>query len=186
VKRHLIAGVFVAVLLTAGVASAQEKGQLGLAMGFPTSVAFVWHPTENLGVRPDITFSHTSNDAEGAGAFDSDNSQFTVGVSALFYLHKIDNLRPYLSPRFAYGRISSTTDVTSLTGLPSFELTANSYSGSGSIGAQYAVSRRFSVFGETGLTYSHQHAESKSSETTSQSSDAFSTRSSVGVILYFK
>jgi hypothetical protein len=185
VKRHQIAGVLTCLLLTAGAASAQEKGQNGIAMGFPSSIGFMWHPSENIGLRPEVSFARISNDTN-SGTFSSSGHtwNFTVGASGLFYFHKIESLRPYFSPRFTYGHATSTSDGASDVVNGSTELTLNTYTTSGSIGVQYAISRRFGVFGETGITYSHLTQES--SFGTEGSSDAFGNRSAVGVILYFK
>jgi len=185
VRRQLIVMLCSAILLTAGVSSAQEKGQSGLATGFPAAIAFMWHPSENIGLRPEVSFARTSIDTEsGAFSASSHSWNFTVGVSGLFYLHKIDNLRPYVSPRFTYGHTTSSSDAASDVVNGSTDVTLNTYTTSGSIGAQYAISRRFGVFGETGLTYSH--VTQDSSFGTEGSNDVFGNRSAVGVILYFK
>jgi hypothetical protein len=67
-----------------------------------------------------------------------------------------------------------------------FESTIRSSSSSifGSFGAQYALGRRFSVFGEVGLGYSRQSLRSPLSQTRSEA-HAVTTRSGAGVILYF-
>jgi len=185
VKGQRIFWVVIGLALTAGSAAAQEKGQNGVAMGFPSAIAFMWHPTENVGLRPEVGFARTSSD-NNSGTFSSSGHTWnvTVGVSGLFYFHKIDNLRPYFSPRFTYGHATSTSEGASDVLNGSTELTVNTYTTSGSIGAQYAIGRRFGVFGETGIAYSHLTQDS--SFGTEGSSDAFGNRSAVGVILYFK
>ena len=58
------------------------------------------------------------------------------------------------------------------------------FSGAGSFGAQYAMGSKFSVFGEVGLGYSRSISPTSSiySKTTSTT---WSTRTGVGVIVYF-
>jgi hypothetical protein len=185
VKRLQIAGLFTCVLLIATSAAAQEKGQNGLAMGFPSAIAFMWHPSENVGLRPELSFARTSSDTDSNSFSSSGHAwNFSVGISGLFYFHKIDSLRPYVSPRFTYGRTSSTSDGALQAINSTVEATADTYTTSGSIGVQYAISRRFGAFGETGIVYSHLTQDS--SVGTKGSSDGFGNRSAVGVILYFK
>src|SRR5688500_4380567 len=177
--------VVVLVLLSPLTANAQERGQTGLTMGFPTSVGFIWHATDRLAIRPEITFSSFSSESENNILFlgdddedDNGGSAFTTVVSALWYLRPAENnVRPYLSPRFTYGR-ASTDDLGP-------ESTA--WSLTGSFGVQYTPVRRFAVYGEVGFGRS----QSESTLSTpigdlSQETTSWSTRSAVGVIFYFR
>ena len=68
--------VIVLSLLSAAVSEAQEKGQSGLTMGYPGSIGFLWHPTDRVGIRPEIAFGLSSTDSSNsfrvtAGIWDS-------------------------------------------------------------------------------------------------------------------
>ncbi len=181
------------LLLTSAAASAQEKGQTGLTMAFPASVGLIWHVSDHVALRPEVSFSFSkaSTDSSTSPVASSvDGSSFAVGLSGLFYLRKWEGLSTYVSPRFSYGRTSTTvtTSVTlslppgftggSISNSPS-ENTSSIYSVSGSFGAQYSLSRKFGVFGEAGLGYTDQRSSSSSKAHT------FGTRAGVGVLFYF-
>lgn len=181
----------VAVLLFVSLpAAAQESGQVGVAMGYPGSIGIIWHASDRMAIRPDFNLTKTTS--ENTGGFSGskvDGWALGFGLSALIYTGKKDNLRTYFSPRFAYGRSSTDSDSSSSTS--SSETTANSYTFSGSFGAQYSLSRRFSVYGEAGLLYSRNDATFKSSAllsgvtTGTTTSHGFGTRGAVGVVVYF-
>lgn len=93
---------------------------------------------------------------------------------------KWESLSTYLSPRFVYNRLS--------TGPSALATRANNYSITGSFGTQYALSRRFGVFGEVGIGYSHGDQETETTSTSFYSSttiDSWSTRTGIGLMLYF-
>lgn len=176
------------LLLNGGSALAQDRGQVGLAMGFPVSIGLIWHPTERIALRPEFSISGISTEQTitiSPIQSDTESSLYNIGISGLFYVSQSDNLRTYLSPRLAYGRLSSTIE-NALTG-PS-DSTTKTTSFSGSFGAQYALHRRFGVFGEVGLGYSGSTSRSEVgiAGEVRVDADAWSTRGGVGVILYFK
>src|SRR5262249_7962888 len=105
-----IAAAFL-MLLAASLASAQEKGQIGLGMGYPASVLFLWHGTARPPVRPETAFWAwgTATGSVRGGGWSSG-----VGVSGLLYAGKWESLKTYVSPRFTYNRSSSTTTTTLL------------------------------------------------------------------------
>jgi len=168
-------------------AVAQEKGKAGVTMGFPGSVGLLWHVTEDIAVRPEFSFAWSSSEA-GTGA--SDGSTVSTGASVLFYLRKWDDLATYVSPRYAFGRTTSTSD-SDFAG--ESERTSRSHLISGSFGAQYWLGQRFSAFGEVGLAYTRGTSETDidlppglpPSLLTDVTSSSFATRSAVGVVFYF-
>ncbi len=175
-------------LLTASPAAAQEKGQVGLAMGYPGNVAAIFHASESIAIRPDFAFSTSSTTSTySSTSSTNDNTSYGVGVSALFYAGKWDSLHAYFSPRFGYAH--SGTDVSGSSGSTGTS-TSSTYTFSGSFGAQYALGRRFAVFGEAGIAYSHLTGESSSSASTLASSsgtgNSWSTRTAIGGIFYLK
>jgi len=163
-----------------------------------------------LTVRPDLTFSQSSGDSTSptllilgdatpvvnAGSSSLNHSkQVSVGLSALFYVGRWDALRTYVSPRFAYGRGTSSSSALAST----TDLRSSNYVTAGSFGAQYALGRHFGLFGEVGMNYTTAtttvsasvtfpvglSSSSVSSASSVQHMHGVSTRSSTGVIFYF-
>ncbi len=193
--RHEWIGITVlaSTLAGAGPAAAQEKGQVGLVAGYPASIGVLFHVSDGVALRPAFTFSVTSSTNSYIGASQDQQSaetdSYSIGVSidALFYVKKWDNLRAYVTPGFSYGHGSSTSSN------PSFmytnESTGNSYTVQGSFGAQYALSRRFSVLGEVGLAFGDANSKNVPVGGTggsTSSSKAFGTRGAIAVVFYFK
>jgi hypothetical protein len=171
-------------------ANAQEAGQIGITMGYPASIGVVWHVSDGVAVRPEISFSRSSSDNE----FSSDTTTVSAGASGLFYLSRWDQVRAYVSPRFSYGHATSESG-----GTLGLSLKSSTYNVVGSFGAQYTPHKRFAVFGETGVGYSHStssstyaipslllEGRSPTRPTTTSTLTGFSTRTGVGVVFYFK
>ena len=177
----LIVGTMMAAAST--TAFAQEKGQVGITMGYPSSVGVVWHVSDKLAVRPELSFAQSSSEVTvsglPSGTANTDGWNFGTGVSGLFYVRTQDQLHLYVSPRWTYSRVTSNSVAS--------DITATSWSIAGSFGAQYALSRHFAAFGELGLAYTHARATSTpvlpiSSEAVGHTTG---TRTGVGVIVYF-
>ena len=167
---------------------AQEGGQVGLTMGFPTGAGVIWHATGRIAVRPEITFSQVTSRAELTlpnASTETSNRALGVGASLLWYFGSSDgNVRPYLSPRIVYNR--STSDDSRSSPDDDDEEPVGSLEVSGSLGVQYTPSRRFGVFGEVGFSREHtERTRSFPDLTVTTSVTSWSTRSAVGVILYF-
>jgi hypothetical protein len=193
------------ILFLPGTGSAQSTPKIGLSMGYPAAIGVVWHVTDGVALRPEISVSKSTSEFIGSSITFSSGSlvpvttttttttdawQVSAGLSALFYLSRHDALRTYLSPRWAYTRVSSspsssnsaaTTTLTGTTGHANFV--------SGSFGAQYAISDRFSAFGEVGLaftrTVSSPLVNSSFLTVGGSTSTNIGTRSGAGVIVYF-
>lgn len=179
--------VVCAGVLAANTAAAQERGHTGLAMGIPASLSVIWHATDRFALRPEFTVTKASSESTTTSGTTTSTDALGVGfaISALYYLAKTDNLSTYVSPRFSYSRNTVDAETDSTFALfPRTETTARSIGLAGAFGAQYAVSRRFGVFGEVGVQWSDQHAEA---DTTDAESNGwtFAPRTAVGVILYF-
>lgn len=162
-------------------ASAQDKGDAGLTISVPTAVGVIWHASDRLAIRPDFTFGLSETDGEGSLP-DISSRSFTLGIGALLYTHRWDELRTYFSPRFTYSYsiadIDNSTDGT--------DSTLSGWGFSGSLGAQYSLGSRFGVFAEAGLLYSSQQSESSSLfGVTERTTWTFGIRTAVGGILYF-
>jgi hypothetical protein len=167
-------------LCTAAAASAQDKGDAGLSVSAPQAIGIIWHASERLALRPDVTFGFSETDGEGVG-LDVSSKSFGVGISLLLYTRRWDDLRLYVSPRFTYSRASSDVD-NSLDGADS---TFSGWGLAGSVGGQYALGTRFGVFAEAGLSFASQESETASIFTTNRSTWSFGTRTAIGGILYF-
>jgi len=195
------------LLYLCGTAHAQEAGQVGVSLGYPPAVGVVWHVTERVAVRPDISFSTGSTDrptpdisilGESIGSGRSSSTTVTAGVSGLLYLWRWDKLGAYVSPRYSYSHLTSNSGSTF-----AIDSGNSNYTVTGSFGAQYQIHQRFAVFGETGFGYSHSTSTVSStsvvylvspalpnivpSVSTSQTvSRSWATRGGAGVIFYFK
>jgi Tfp pilus assembly protein PilE len=141
--------------------------------------------------------NHTSTPSKPATAATTtttttttDAWQVSAGLSGLFYLSKHDALRTYLSPRWAYTRLSSSPSSTNSAATSAVTGTSGHVNVvSGSFGAQYAISDRFSAFGEVGLaftrTVSSPLVNSSFVTVGGSTSTNLGTRSGAGVIVYF-
>lgn len=176
-RRDRVIMLFVCAISITSAAFAQESKKFGVVMGSVLGV--LWQPTPSVAIRPEISFSHNSTKNETSQASSTNSSlSLPLAVSALFYMAEHDHLRTYVSPAFTYQRNSSESSL-NVTNPP-----ANTYGFRGMVGAQYAISERFSAFGEIGIGYAHVKTPNSSNTATSTSS-GWSSRSGVGVILFF-
>jgi hypothetical protein len=193
--RANVLGVVMATAMAAP-AAAQERGDVGVTMGYPAALGVVWHVTDRVALRPDVSLTWTSSESTntltvfpGVAPITStsavESQSTSLGLSALVTLHRSDRFRLYLVPRAAWVR--STVDLDGgLAGEATVDTTTDGWLASGGFGGQVAVHDRFAIFGEAGVQYSSQQATS--SLTTSRSRDetrTFGLRSAVGVTVYF-
>ncbi len=182
-KARLLPIILFAIMLVPCTALAQERGHTGLVMGFPTNIGFIWHATDTLAIRPEVAFTHASGESESSvfgRSSSGDSDSLSVGASVLWYRGKIDNVRPYVAPRFNYGWASSEISSNAT------PVESRAFSVSASFGAQYAPARRFSVFGEIGYGFSRSTSEIDTPISSNKSTTkTWSPRSAVGVIFYF-
>lgn len=171
------------VLLAAGTASAQDTKKVGITMGYPSSVGLLWHVSDKVAIRPELSFGGGSSETTGSGlSVNSDNFTVVTGASALFYLHTDDKLRTYVAPRFIYSHTSTTADSSTIMPLSS-EQTGDATGVQGLFGAQYGLGSRFALFGELGFGFTHTTQKSSLSPTKG-TSDSWGTRSAVGIVFY--
>ena len=171
-----------AALLPAG-AAAQEQHKVGIVMGYPASLGVLWHASDKIAVRPELTLSGSSTETSSSSLdIEGDGWNLGTGVSALFYLRTEDRLKTYFSPRFTYTHASSTSSASGVT-TSELKQTTNTVGVSGSFGAQYAVGDRFTVFGELGFAFSHLHSKS-SLAPSSGSGNGWGLHSGVGIVFY--
>ena len=180
-KRVALA-VVAGVTLVTVPAHAQEAGQVGITLGYPASVGLIWHATDSVAVRPEVSFAFGTSETH-SGVFDTEGDSTTlgVGVAALFTLRKWDEVRAYAGPRFAYGRTTSSSENI-LDGVT--ELNSTTYELAGLFGVQYTPHRRFAVFGEVGIGYTNRETETGES-VASLESRSWGTQTGAGIIFYF-
>jgi hypothetical protein len=174
-----------AVLLgpAASRAAAQDRADVGITMGYPASVGLIWHATDRIAVRPELSFERRDTDDVGAASASTNTWLLGLGVSGLFYLRDWDQLHAYVSPRYSYHRASTSTVLSGISN-QEIELRTTTHTFAGYFGAQYELGDHFGVFGEVGFAYS---TASGSSSTFSAAADtsSYGTTSGVGVIFYF-
>ena len=165
-----------------GTASAQDDQRVGLTMGYPGAVGVLWQINDRIAIRPEIDFSRVTVKSETTSTlFPNDQDETTSriirpAVSALIYLSRRDQLRTYVTPRFAYA--SSDTSQS--------EQSSSAYTVSGSFGAQQQVGGQFAVFGELGLEYTRRTSTlSATTLSLTTRSRSIASRAGVGVVLYF-
>lgn len=166
---------------TAPPAGAQDHGRVGLTAGYPGDVGVLWHASDSIAIRPSFTFTHSSGDSASGGA--SSGWASGVGVSALFYVKKYDNVRTYVSPQFTWSHGSTALQSTAFTtvGITSTNTTTG---GGGAFGAQYTPSAHFAVYGEAGVAFSHQKTSLSGPNTFSSTGNSWGTFAGVGVVFY--
>lgn len=184
----------VAALLFAVPAAAQESGQVGVAVGYPSAIGVIWHVSDNVALRPDFTFSRTG--AESVSPSTGETSSWSVGfgISGMFYTGKVrDDVRLYVTPRFAYSRGQANSETEGAFPHAS-DSDSDAFTYSGAFGVQYSPVRRFSVFAEAGVQYLTAESTSTATSTSPFSSSvatsktnqsAFGLRTAIGVVLYF-
>jgi hypothetical protein len=177
------------LLLVPALSHAQERGQVGLTMGVPAAAGVIWHVTNRIAVRPEITFAQVTSRAEVSlpnASTETTSRQLSYGASLLWYFGSSDNVRPYVSPRIAYSRITTEDSRPSLPGADDDDDDpAGTLAVSGSFGVQYTPSRRVGLFGEVGIARAHtEQSRSFPGIAVTTSVTSWSTRGAVGVILY--
>lgn len=174
-SRFVRASMLTLLVLAPSAAAAQEERPLGLSMGYPSSVALLWHTTDRIAIRPELTFSTVSSDTDTT---DLDGHAYTAGVSLLFYTMQRDALSTYVAPAYLFGRSSNESSS-------GFETTGRVHQVNGSFGVQYRLGERVRVFGETGLSLSKTTNEIDDIFESESSVTRFGTRGAVGVVFYF-
>lgn len=100
------------LFLTCRTAGAQDAGKTGVTMGYPASIGFIWHASDKVAIRPELSISGGSSESSPSSfAAENDTWSLGTGVSVLFYLDSYDHLKTYFSPRFTCSR--NTTESTS-------------------------------------------------------------------------
>jgi hypothetical protein len=175
---------FAASVFSTDSAYAQDTRSFGVTMGYPASIGVLWHLTENVALRPELGFNHTSSETETTSPIgvntSSDGNFVATGISALFHFARWDMTRAYVVPRYAYSR--STASISGPFTGTDVDQTATAHAFGVSFGAQHGLGERFAIYGELGLSYETSATEALASELRR---NTVGTRSGVGVVVYF-
>jgi hypothetical protein len=147
----------------------------------------VWHVSDHVAVRPEVSFLFSAVDVDDASANESTSGTVGLGVSVPLAIKRWGDATAYVAPRFAYTRATSDS------GGPQdlrLESVATTYGGGGSFGLQYLLGDRFAIFAETGFSYARSSSgtESDSPAVTlprKTRSRSTGTRSAIGAGFYF-
>jgi hypothetical protein len=170
--------------LGATPAAAQDRGKVGITIGFPAAIGVLWRVNDKVAVRPELALSGNSSESTSS-SFESEAEGWTIatGASVLLYLNTYDNLRTYFTPRFTYSRLSTTSESEGPFTNPTTKTTGNSVGATGSFGAEYSLGNKFAVFGEAGFGFSHSTTTS-STAGVKVTGNTWGTRAGVGVIFF--
>jgi hypothetical protein len=191
-------------LLVVGVcrpAFSQDDPTLGLVVAYPASVGVLWQVTDRVALRPDVSWSWSSTESTTSIttgsppqtlSFESSSTghSATYGISGLVTLKQQESLRLYVGARAAYLRASTTfaNPSVSFPGGVTVNMRNTRSTGpafAGFFGGQYALNRRFAIFGEAGLAYQSSETSTTGDPLMSGATESASTRSGVGVIFFF-
>ena len=195
IETRVTTALTVCALLAAASAGAQTAtaqaipfqdpgNRIGITMGYPSTFGVVWELNDRLALRPEVSFTIGTSEATAAGISGTSSDTWSVGfgVSALIYLTKWEALRTYVAPRFTYSRGTSSVE----TGFGGDnDLESEGILLNGLFGAEYALHRRFSVFGEVGVGFSSGETRLSAPVNGKTETTSFGTRTGVGVIFFF-
>jgi hypothetical protein len=125
------------LVLAASVADAQDKRRVALDFGYPPAFAVLWHASESLVLRPDVTFVHIGGD-------NASTWRFGIGGSALFPVRQQGSLTTYFGPRVGYSWYSESDSPTE-------------WSIAGIFGARFSLDKGLGISAETGIVYDKIH-----------------------------
>lgn len=186
--RSAIVVAILAVFLCPTSGAAEER-RLGLVAGWPGSIGAIWHVMPQVAVRADASLSSDSTETVGSGpaaaTTATEVSEREVGVAAIVFLRAPSSqLRPYVSARLGHERTS--VDATIAVSSFSQHSVTNAVAPSGALGAHYALSSRFAVFGEVGASYTARDGTSTvAASRTRSSGHTWSSHSGFGAVFYF-
>jgi hypothetical protein len=157
----------------AGAAWSTASAQIrpALVIGGAGPVGFLWE-AGGVAVRPDLSFNTTTSTGFAGGTTVS--VQFTIGLSAILYLREWDGLRAYGMGRLAYGRTNNVTPPAKL------------YTADLGFGTQYALTKRFAIFGEVGPRFFEVDQGALSATTNPTKSQTWSINHRLGLLFYLR
>lgn len=205
-RQSAVAVLAVIAALIPHAAAAQPTRSAGVVLGYPAAVGVLWHVSDRLAIRPDVTLNRSETKTTltsstlglGATGLSTITTETTTtqtdwttatGLSALVTMADLDDLRLYLVPRVAYVRSKTSSEASAasgLSGLGPFTATNDGLIVSGGFGAHYMLGTRAAVFGEGAVQCTRQTFDSGiASSGTSSKLTAVGLRSAVGLVIYF-
>lgn len=153
-----------ALLALTGPAAAGDEGRLGLVARAQStsSIGVQWHLGERLALRPAVLFRYRSSTTlqivptgEEPLSFETSQTTIGAGLDVLWHLPWRGDLAPYLVGGISYTGLSQ--DYPLIEGdVVRFERgRVGQFGGQALFGLRYAVTRRFAVFGEAGVSFSN-------------------------------
>ncbi len=185
---RLFSVLLVALLLMSPSLLAQEKeitqGRFGLT--FP-GLGALWHVTDQLAVLPGVSFSHARNSVSGVSDAGSSNG-VTLLAGMRWYLHEWKGVRLFLSPKYQFGRNTSTYQTFSAYDNSIYTSTSTSHNHYviGAWGLQYAITHRISAYGDIGAAYVRANTSNSNTLSRESHTNQVSTTGSWGLIFYLK
>lgn len=187
-------------LCVAASAWAQPARSVGVTMGYPTGVGVLWHVSDRIALRPDVSLTRSKAETTtttvvapsifGPGETITTSTTQTdwttsAGLSVLVTIRDLDRLRLYAAPRVAWFRTETENDARANT-LGAFNSENDGLQASGGLGAHYGFGDRAAAFGELGVYYTRQALSSGySGGGTEATLTGVGLRSVVGFVLYF-
>ena len=120
------------ILIASTPLAAQDSSRVSLVIGLHGPGVLI-SSSRDVAFRFDGTVSESSS--SGIDVWSG-----TIGMSGLFYLRSWDALRSYVGPRVSYSYTGSGANT-------------KTWSGQFFFGTEYALGRRFGLFGELGPSY---------------------------------
>jgi hypothetical protein len=177
-KYGMFAAVCAVMALGASTAWAQSSAKVGLTMSSGSAIGIHVPIGDRAAVRPTLAFSRSTSDYVGSQFIDGSITSTTLapGISVLFHVKSWDATRLYVSPQYTYTRLTSS----------SLDGAHGSHGGAFMVGAQHGLGARFGVYAEGGIGWSHSKNTTSTQLTSSSiTTNAWSTRATVGGILFF-
>ena len=203
--QHVLTALVISGLtFVANTAHAQERGRVGLSMGYPERVELIWHATEHIAIRPGVSWHHSSSDNSGltltfsngletiSSTSSNKATNIGVGVNALLSVGAWESVHAYVAPGYEYRRSRTTNVKTTVragrTESETDEISGHGHVVSGMFGVRYMPHRRFGVFGESGIEYSNSRTRFPGIDgllpDTTPKVQTWGTATRVGVIFY--
>jgi hypothetical protein len=90
--------VFAVLAVIPNHSLAQENGGLGLSIGYPTSLGFLWQPSTTVAIRPEFSLDFGEAELTSASRFGDSHSssevwQVGIGISGLFFVYREETSR---------------------------------------------------------------------------------------------
>lgn len=109
-RAHVVIAVALLGSFAASTATAQQKGQVGVAFESGPAIGIVWHVSDNVALIPEVSFSRYWSEYESSlfrsSPYSSSAKSWSVGfgLGTRFYIRRQDELGIYVGPQYEYSR----------------------------------------------------------------------------------